>query len=616
MQFPDSFFEDEIRNGFYISSVMKRVWAAQMEILEDVAKICDRHHIQWFSMFGTLLGAVRHEGYIPWDDDLDIAMLRDDYNRFLAAAKEELPDGCFIQPPKSRNGSARLFTSIWNGTEFPLENDRLKKYHGCPFLQGIDIFPFDYAAPTPEDEEVRISLVQIAWQLILDINEENQDTDEIQERLQQLEELLDVKLDSHTPIKDQLYTLVEGLFTLYTETESPNVIYMPGVWPFSEPFKLPASGFRNPVKLPFEGRLIPSPAAYDQLLKIMYGDYMECQRRGGFHDYPFFRDAEELLAGSSDADKLICKYRITAQDLEKSTAQAPGTPRDMLKQFIHLADGMHQQISLILASGNLDVAKQLLEIIQDYAIRIGTTLEQTARDTAAAIAILEEYCELAWKAHEMLSSSSSPDTNAIESSLNSLLGRLMDSLRPEIVFLPWKASHWEAMEPYWKTFASDPECMTYVIPIPWYYRNYDRSFGDMKCDKGLFPDHVPVTDFNSYDFKRRLPDMIFIQNPYDEYNASSSVHPFFYARNLRSYTKELIYIPWFKMDEVEPDDGKSIYNMHYHVSSPGVVFSDKVIVQSDKMRQAYIDFLIHCAGENTRAVWEKKISGPNPSFAL
>lgn len=127
------------------------------------------------------------------------------------------------------------------------------------------------------------------------------------------------------------------------------------------------------------------------------------------------------------------------------------------------------------------------------------------------------------------------------------------------------------------------------------------------CYEGAqFPDDVPVTDYNSYDFSARQPDMIVYQNPYDEYNLTTSVHPFFYARNLRQFTERLIYIPWFKLDESASDSPQAHKNMKYYAAMPGVVLADRVYVQSEKIRQIYIDFLTGFTGES-RAIWENKI---------
>lgn len=87
------FLEDEIRDGFYIPTLGKRAWAAELIVLQEVDRICSKHHIKYFAAYGTLLGAIRHHGFIPWDDDMDIMMLRKDYEKFCKVAKEELPDG-------------------------------------------------------------------------------------------------------------------------------------------------------------------------------------------------------------------------------------------------------------------------------------------------------------------------------------------------------------------------------------------------------------------------------------------------------------------------------------------------------------------------------------------
>ena len=93
MEFPDSFFEDEVREGFFVPAMMKRTWAAQLEVLNEIGQMCKRLGISCYADWGTVLGAVRHGGMIPWDDDIDICMKRKDYERFLEIAPKELPTG-------------------------------------------------------------------------------------------------------------------------------------------------------------------------------------------------------------------------------------------------------------------------------------------------------------------------------------------------------------------------------------------------------------------------------------------------------------------------------------------------------------------------------------------
>ena len=85
MRVPDDFLEGEIRNSFYVESMMKKVWAAQLEVLNEIDRICKKHNITYFADWGTLLGTVRHKGFIPWDDDMDITMKRQDYIKFARA---------------------------------------------------------------------------------------------------------------------------------------------------------------------------------------------------------------------------------------------------------------------------------------------------------------------------------------------------------------------------------------------------------------------------------------------------------------------------------------------------------------------------------------------------
>lgn len=89
MEFPIDFFLDEVREGF-IPAMMKRAWAAELEILVEIDRICEKYKLRYFIDYGNLLGAIRHKGFIPWDDDIDIMMLRKDYEIFAKWLIKEL----------------------------------------------------------------------------------------------------------------------------------------------------------------------------------------------------------------------------------------------------------------------------------------------------------------------------------------------------------------------------------------------------------------------------------------------------------------------------------------------------------------------------------------------
>ena len=125
LQFPEEYFKTEVRDGFAISELMKRTWAAQLEVLNKVIGICDKYNLTYYAYWGTLLGTVRHQGYIPWDDDLDIAMKKDDYIRFLEVAQTELAGelcihNCYTDPEYDE-----AFTRLTNGSSVDFADKRM-----------------------------------------------------------------------------------------------------------------------------------------------------------------------------------------------------------------------------------------------------------------------------------------------------------------------------------------------------------------------------------------------------------------------------------------------------------------------------------------------------------
>lgn len=124
--------------------VLVELQSVQIEILEEIVRICEKHNLRYFLAFGTLLGAIRHKGFIPWDDDLDIGMPRDDYEKFMKVAKEELDERFFLQDTQIQPGYWLTFAKVRkNHTLFeePSLVNMSEDIHKGIF---VDIFPHDY----------------------------------------------------------------------------------------------------------------------------------------------------------------------------------------------------------------------------------------------------------------------------------------------------------------------------------------------------------------------------------------------------------------------------------------------------------------------------------------
>ncbi len=285
------------------------------------------------------------------------------------------------------------------------------------------------------------------------------------------------------------------------------------------------------------------------------------------------------------------------------------------EDFVILLGQAHDEIKKILEIKNYKQAMDLLIQCQEGAIKLGELIETTEGEQFVTIPLLEDYCELVYQIHQKIGQNQNINPNKVYKNLDKLLRRIESSVkndikvRLEVVFLPYKASMWDSLESVWKAADEDENCDAYVIPIPYFDKNPDKTFGEMHYEGAQYPEYVPVTCYEDYSFAERKPDMIFIHNPYDECNLVTSVHPFFYSKNLKQYTEQLVYIPYFVLGEISPDNQSSVNNMAHFCTVPGVIHANKVIVQSEEMRQIYINVMTEFAGENTKNYWENKILG-------
>ena len=126
------------------NEVLKKLWKVQVEILDEVVRVCDKYHLRYYLIFGTLIGAIRHKGFIPWDDDLDIGMPRDDFEKFLEIAPKELNEHFFLQTVKSDKGYWLVFAKVRKNDTLFLERAMSEVASSVHKGIFIDIFPQDF----------------------------------------------------------------------------------------------------------------------------------------------------------------------------------------------------------------------------------------------------------------------------------------------------------------------------------------------------------------------------------------------------------------------------------------------------------------------------------------
>ena len=508
MRFSEEFYKPEVRDGFYVSSRMKRTWAATLEVYEAVRKVCEDNNIPYYADWGTLLGAVRHGGFIPWDDDFDISMKREDYMRFIEVAYNAMPDGFVLLNVHTEHEYENLLTRVVNRKEISYDRDFMEKYHGFPYNVGIDIFPLDYVSRDKKKEETRRQLVKVIQGYV-----NSYEADEIflhedwtKSEILEMGEYLHMPIVEGRYIRQQLFQLMEIAFSIYVAEDADMIASLAQeVSGLNKP--VPLSYYDDVINIKFENTEVVVPLLYDAMLEIRYPNYMRVVKDCAGHNYPVYLGLEK--------------------EIRRSGKRVPWL---------------------------------------DYTpLRAKKDIDDKSRER-------DKIC-----------------TNK------------------DVVFMPYRASSWKYMEPLWLLLQEDNSVTTYVMPIPYYDKDVLGELGDFHYEGDMFPDYVPVIAFDKYDLESRHPERIVIQNPYDEYDTSISVPPFFYSKRIKEFTDCLIYTPDFVMDEFGANDQRSMYNMQFYCNSPGVINSDEVYVQSENIRERYIESLTEFAGEESRNIWNNKI---------
>lgn len=291
-EFIEDIDRDEIRNGFLVTSQRKRAWNVQIKLLKELERICKKHNIRYFAYGGTLLGAVRHKGFIPWDDDVDICMFRPDYEKFKAVVFKEVKPPYFVDAWYNYRIEDEVNISE---PDLQLIKTEHRKQHPLwwPFfpiikirdlstamidlldrpntVQGIwiDIFPFDPVPPFANKQQA--DYFKVARELYFAIFYPAT----IKKALEENQPLL-IKRDElenflKLPHKKRVQILDNVLLQNFSPSEYVGQIR--GHTVANYPRSYATKNYDKTVYLPFEKIELPAPAGFEDCLKTQYGDW-------------------------------------------------------------------------------------------------------------------------------------------------------------------------------------------------------------------------------------------------------------------------------------------------------------------------------------------------------
>ena len=239
---------------------------AQLMIAKEIKRICDLNNINYFLDSGSMLGAVRHSGFIPWDDDMDIGMCCDDYEKFISIAPKELDNRFFLDNYETNKSNPLVFSKVrLKGTTY-IENIGNKNLEHNEIF--VDVFPYYYISDNITERKIEgLEMAFLAQAIMSKSGYKVWKGKGLKKRLK----FLPTDIVGKVCTTHYLRAKVNRLYSKHHNTKMMGIqagsCY--GYWYF------PESVLRKTVKHKFEDEEFDIPQEYDYFLKTAYGDYMK-----------------------------------------------------------------------------------------------------------------------------------------------------------------------------------------------------------------------------------------------------------------------------------------------------------------------------------------------------
>lgn len=258
----------------YDEELLRRIKDSEKDILRKFILICEKYNLDYFVVFGTLLGTIRHEGFIPWDDDIDVGMLRTDYEKFLEVAQKECGEEYFIQTIDTDPNYHLYFAKMrMNNTVFV--EDSLQKTTGNDGFY-IDIFPYDVI---PDDDIVMKKYMKKSVRLgmLLSISKVREPQIGTYGKgktmvLTLIWHVLHYTMKIFGKSKEVLWKTTKASYAKYQNCDCKRLVTFSAN---AEKWIIEKSEIQQLLNRKFEDVIVKVPRGYDSILKRCYGDYMQ-----------------------------------------------------------------------------------------------------------------------------------------------------------------------------------------------------------------------------------------------------------------------------------------------------------------------------------------------------
>ena len=347
----------------------------------------------------------------------------------------------------------------------------------------------------------------------------------------------------------------------------------------------------------------------------------------------------------------VCKEVDKKSSCKQEKDVEEQTLTDIARQYVSVLDEMMEACTAQMQEQQYEDVLSVLPELQQLVVDFGTLLEEVRGETNPCVqnvvAKIQEYCDALYALYEQLNirlqepgvpeagqqSVDVPDADVTVRASYEAFARSYTEMKAEIqqfciarrsvLFICTGMREWHAYEHLCDEERQKTDTDVYIACVPTVFKDiyghaeYGQNAEDVNTIRiqdhiqnlyGEFADNIQFMPWQKVNPALLAPGTIYIQDPYDGENPCLTIPPMYYAGNLRKYTKNLIYVPSYKVKEFGAEDTTDRYNMKHYVTAPALMYADQIYVQSENMRQRYLECLVEFSGEAYRAIWERKIS--------